>query len=508
MSGRLFAAIYLGSQFLAPDFDTVIDETPHLLLRDDLCKAASDPKYTVGVPPIYIPAADYERVYGLLSDPAVARPFDIREIASFYGIDARHGLLYLPYPYLVPGGRFNSMYGWDTAFPVFAWADEHPKIMREQVDNQLYQVRMYGKVLNANRTYHLSRSQPPLIAAMTLRVFHAMQDKDWRVADPDGIYRDAAEWLAMALPALQAQHTYWTSEQRLAGDTGLSRYWDEGNVPAPEVIVGEAGHFDHALAHFADAKGNAGMFLDKDGGLSSLYYRADRAMRASGFDPTGHWGYGALNCVFHAPVCLNALLYKMEGDIGEICDILSRPDEAAAWKELRDKRRAAMQQYLYNPDTCVYEDYDFTNGSRNAKPFASSFHAFWAGLYDGDNNAAAKAASALLGTLETPYGIVTSEERSGSQWDYPYGWPPLQYFAMEGLRRCGQETAAKRLARKYQTLAMKVFDSRGTLFEKYNMEEGNAEIHVVHGYDENTNENGTFLWTAATLKMVRDLLKE
>ena len=475
--------------------------------------AALDPEYTQGTPPVYIPEADYAEVVKTLSDPSIAEPFDVKNMAAFYGAEARQGLLYLPFPYLVPGGRFNSMFGWDTAFAVFAWANEHPAMIREQVDNHLYQIRIYGKVLNANRTYYLSRSQPPLIAAMVLSVYRAAEGRNWREFDPNGLYADAKDWLTHALSALVSYYDYWTTGDRLADGGPLSRYWDDSDLPAPEVLEGENGHFDHARAHFAqdnlpaDEQGNRDLFYDvKTRDLTPLYYRADRVMRASGLDPTGHWSYGALRCMLHAPVCVNALLYRMEGEMAEMLSILSRPEaEAAVWKKRQSLRKAAMRKYMFNPATGLYEDYDFVRKVRNPKPFATAFHAFWAGLYDDDKAVARKAADSALEFLETPYGIVTSTQHSGSQWDYPYGWPPLQYFAFAGLQRCGFDDDARRIAGNFGGVALKVFEERGSLYEKYNLRDGNADIKVVHGYHENVAENGTFLWTAAVLKMAGSL---
>jgi alpha,alpha-trehalase len=474
------------------ELSALIATTPELLLRKDLCAAAGDPKLGAGAGvPVYIPLPDYDRVRGGLSNPAQARPFDAaRDAAKFAGGDAPHGLLYLPFPYLVPGGRFNEMYGWDSAFPVFAWTEERPETMRMQVDNQLYQIRMYGKVLNANRTYYLSRSQPPLIAAMTLHV--------WRKTREDA-------WLAAAFRDLEAYHRYWTTGERLAPGLALSRYWDDGDVPAPEVISGEEGHFSHALAHFRQGDPDAALFLDdRTGALTPAYYRADRAMRASGFDPTGHWGYGALRCMFHAPVCLNSLLYRMETDMAEIAGVVGQ--DASAWTKRAQDRKAAMRALMFDGETGLYHDYDFMARARNVKPFASIFHAFWAGLYDGAPDDAQRAAEVALAKLETPFGIATSIEKSGSQWDWPYGWPPMQYFAFAGLKRCGLDADAKRVAEKFASLAARVFESNSKMFEKYNVAEGNAEIRVVHGYHENVSESGTFLWTAAVLKMAAELL--
>ena len=83
-----------------------------------------------------------------------------------------HGLLYLPHPYVVPGGRFNEMYGWDSYFILLGLLrDDEVEAARDMVDNFVYEIEHYGTILNANRTYYLSRSQPPFLTRMMLGVF-------------------------------------------------------------------------------------------------------------------------------------------------------------------------------------------------------------------------------------------------------------------------------------------------------------------------------------------------
>jgi alpha,alpha-trehalase len=87
------------------------------------------------------------------------------------------GLLYLSKPYVVPGGRFNEMYGWDSFFiQMGLLRDGHIELARDLADNLLYEVREYGKVLNANRTYYLTRSQPPFLTPMVLSVYQRTRD--------------------------------------------------------------------------------------------------------------------------------------------------------------------------------------------------------------------------------------------------------------------------------------------------------------------------------------------
>src|SRR5262249_22264677 len=125
-----------------------------------------------------------------------------------------HGLLYLPEPYVVPGGRFNEMYGWDSFFiQVGLLRDGHVALAKSMANNFLYEVREYGKVLNANRTYYLTRSQPPFLTQMVLNVYRATHD---------------LAWLEQALPAIEAYYAYWSGVPHLTPETGLSRYFDFG----------------------------------------------------------------------------------------------------------------------------------------------------------------------------------------------------------------------------------------------------------------------------------------
>ena len=498
------------------DLLQTLADTPRILLRSDLCKSSGDPKLDGRLPPVYVPEEDFETAMKSCSNKnqLIMLPAGF-DHAPFYKPDFEHGLLYLPYPYLVPGGRFNEMYGWDTAFPVFAWAGTQPKLIREQIDNQLYQIRAYGKVLNANRTYYLSRSQPPLLSVMVMHLWRAAQDRPWSLFDPDGVYDDANAWLRYAYGELQKFHQYWTTGDRLAGDTGLSRYWDESTDPAPEVESSEHGHFQHAHEFYkfnaisTDDSEDARLFFDAvTDQLTPLYHRANRAMRASGFDPTGHWGYGALRCMFHATACLNSMIYRMEHDLAEIAEILGRPQEQADWIEKSEQRKATMRELMFHEETGSYLDYDFERKRLNTKPFATLFYPLWAGLYDKDSDRdyIEKMICHALGQLETPYGIVTSTEVSGSQWDYPYGWPPLQYFAFSSLARYGFSGDARRIAEKYIDLSSNVMKTHGSIYEKYNVVEGNAEVHVVNGYDINVSERGTFLWSAAVAVIAQRLL--
>ena len=187
----------------------------------DVADAARDPKlpHTPGEPwTVYVDPVG-EDVDAVRARVAEALPADARDSVAVLplpsdsaSVAGRPGLLYLPFPYVVPGGRFNEMYGWDSYFIVVGLlADGEVNRAKAMVDNHLYQVRHYGMVLNANRTYYLSRSQPPFLARMVRDVFARTESRDW---------------VAAALPALYQYYRFWTMTPHLAGTTALSRYYD------------------------------------------------------------------------------------------------------------------------------------------------------------------------------------------------------------------------------------------------------------------------------------------
>ena len=166
-----------------------IKQTWHTLTRTnrDLSSAAVDPKshpLPDGRWPIYISRQsdihETERRLDREMTPSDKRKIELRQLP----LDLLHirdqGLLYLPRPYVVPGGRFNEMYGWDSYFiELGLLRDGEIGLAQDMVDNFLYEIRNYGKILNANRTYYLTRSQPPFLTQMVLGVFQKTKNRQW-----------------------------------------------------------------------------------------------------------------------------------------------------------------------------------------------------------------------------------------------------------------------------------------------------------------------------------------
>src|ERR1700686_1917450 len=151
------------------------------------------------------------------------------------------GLLFLPDSYVVPGGRFNEMYGWDSYFIILGLVrDGRVDLARGMVENFFFEIEHYGTVLNANRTYYLTRSQPPFLTSMIMEVYNAEKAAG----------HEDKQWLARAYGFASRDYETWMRDPHLAGATGLSRYYDFGNGPAPESVKDETGNYRQVAAFF------------------------------------------------------------------------------------------------------------------------------------------------------------------------------------------------------------------------------------------------------------------
>ena len=408
-------------------------------------------------------------------------PDDPREISE-------HGLLYLPYPYVVPGGRFNEMYGWDSYFiQVGLLRDGEVELARNMIDNFLYQIEHYGKILNANRTYYLSRSQPPFLTQMILGVYRKTRDMNW---------------LRRTVPAIERTYQFWTSEPHLTKETGLSRYYDFGEGPAPEVIADERDaqgrtHYERVKEYYREHEVtdyDLSQYYNREKDeLTALFYKGDRSMRESGFDPSNRFGQFNVDIIHYNPVCLNSLLYIMEREAAEIMTMLGQASQANIWTKRADERKQRINRLMWDERDGIYYDYNFVGKSVRRYPFATTFYPLWAGIASPEQ---AARVVANLHLCEKAGGLETSTNVSGNQWDAPFGWAPLQMIAVKGLRRYGYAKEANRVAANFLSMIVKDFIEHNVIVEKYDVRRRTSSLGagVKYGYDYNVIGFG---WTNA-----------
>ena len=519
---------------LKPILDYISNAWDTLTRSMTECQSVGDPKVATA-PVLYLPAgfADPAAVQSLITTCKVRVEHLPIEIHRLGEVDTAkinpHGLLYLPEKYVVPGGRFNEMYGWDSYFIIRGLLESgRIDLARDMVENFFFEVEHYGAMLNANRTYYLTRSQPPFMSSMVVDVYSAMQ-KQGRAPD--------RAWLERAYADLDKDYGMWTRAPHLAGNTGLSRYYDFGDGPPAEAVQDESGFYRKVAGYFFFHPADADNYLvttdstpeqqvagssyslqvcdaqqtmaradcDKpiQFKLSADYYKGDRSMRESGFDVSSRFGpFGSATHHF-APVCLNSLLYKTEKDLEQISLWLGRSDEAKKWSKRAEDRKKLVTQYLWSAGQGTFFDFNLLTKQISNYKYASMFYPLWAGL------ATPEQARGVVGNLkgfEQPGGLPMSTTDTGAQWDLPYGWGNIEMVAIAGLRRYGFNADADRISYEFLSMVAENFRRDGNIREKYNVVDRSSEAHAEMGYHMNVIGFG---WTnAAFLELLHGLPKE
>jgi len=388
-------------------------------------------------------------------------------------------------PFVVPGGRFNEMYGWDSYFEsVGLIIDGKVELAKAMADNFQYEIEYYGKILNANRSYYLTRTQPPFYTSLVREVFEITQDKNW---------------LKQHLKtAIKEYETVWMVKGGRLTRNGLNRYLAEGIGITPEA---ELGHYDAVLRPYAaQAKMTLEEFIE---GYSEerivneeldTYFIHDRTVRESGHD-TSYRIEG--NCADLNLVELNAMLYKYETDFAELIsqefdsvfESNSNKYTAEYWSKKAEERKKTVDQYLWNEDKGMYYDYNIKTEKKSNFVAASTLAPLWANLCSEEQAKLLvknglpqlKEKGGIAGCTALSRGEI-SVDRPQRQWDYPNGWAPHQMMIWRGLINYGYKEEAQELIYRWlYMITRNAVDYNGTIPEKYDVVEATHKVFAEYG---------------------------
>lgn len=402
--------------------------------------------------------------------------------------DPRSSLIPLPHAYVVPGGRFREVYYWDSYFTMLGLVESgRTDLVRSMLDNFAYLVTTLGHIPNGNRTYYLSRSQPPFFAAMV------------------GLYAEATDTTQalVYLDALEREHAFWMSGAerlapgqadrrvvRLSDGSVLNRYWDDRAEPRPESY-----RQDYELAQTLP--------LDQ----REAFYRNVRATAESGWDFSSRWmrdptNLRTLETTDLVPTDLNSLLYYGERLIAALRSFRGLAGDGAVarlFAEAAARRRHALLRAAYDSVAGFFYDVRWRDGVRvTDRPTLAAAAPLYFGLATPAEGRAV--AARLERDFLKPGGFVTTSIASGQQWDAPNGWPPLEWLAIVGVRRYGAGDLADRARDRWLALNRRTYRTTGKMTEKYdvvdpNRRAGGGEYPTQDGFGWS---NGVALALAAT----------
>lgn len=383
-------------------------------------------------------------------------------------------LIPLPYAYVVPGGRFREIYYWDSYFTLLGLKENgRTDLVQSMINNFAYLIDSFGYIPTANRTYYLTRSQPPFFSLM-VRLFSEMEGK---------------KILKRYLPQMQKEYDYWmesgstaepfTAHRRLVNlpeGVQLNRYWDDKSTPRPESFREDVELAEHANAKF--------------GTSHDSLYRDIRAAAESGWDFSSRWfedetDFATIHTTDILPVDLNCLMYHLEQTLSEAYLLAGDMTLHRVYLDKATRRAAAIQLYFWDPEKNYYMDYDFKKQNfKKAVTLAGTFPLFF--KLAPKSNSHYVRAYIRLNFLKSG-GLLTTTVKTGQQWDAPNGWAPLQWIAYKGLRNYNFHRTANELSAEWLGLIEKEFRHSGRMLEKYNVSDtnllaGGGEYEIQEGF--------------------------
>lgn len=460
--GALFADVQ--QQRIYPDGKTFVDLVPKKRIKsiqEEYALLKQDPLFDL---------RDFvgRHFYDLSTTVHKKEPFEIRKNE---GIDShitrlwshlerrnrvnRGSLIALPYKYIVPGGRFNEQFYWDSYFIMLGLAaDGKWDIVEGMVKNFAFMIRKYGYIPTGNRTYFLSRSQPPFFALMVRLL--ASHKGAWVLREYlPLLLTEYRFWMKGVRKLRETEHFAFRRVAQMPDGSFLNRYYDNKVTPRPESL-----REDNETAHAADSREADRLFLHL------------RAAAESGWDFSARWlsepqDLRTIHTADIIPTDLNALLVTLEETIADAYGALWRPLMRRRYRRLAQRRKAALQEYSWSETEGWFMDYNFHHHEQTGFISLAGVFPLYAGIATDEQ--AARVAARLEKEFLKPGGLVTTLIDTGQQWDSPNGWAPLHWVAIEGLRRYGYDALADAISKAWMGVIDRVYDGSHRLIEKYNV---------------------------------------
>ena len=387
-------------------------------------------------------------------------------------------LIPLPYPYIVPGGRFQEIYYWDSYFTMLGLLEsDKTDVVTAMVKNFAHLIKTVGHIPNGNRTYYSGRSQPPFFACMVELLADKKGKKVYK-KNLDAMIREYEFWMKGKKEALKNQSARMHSVG-LGDRAVLNRYWDDFPDPRAEMYGDDIG-------------------LQKRSGRAAEEVYADiRAACESGWDFSSRWcadpmDLGTIEATKIIPVDLNCLLYNLEATIAKAAKKLGKKKRAEQFTDRANRRKDWIRIFLWDENQGIYADYNWVDRKSTGRITAASVFPLY---FEIATEEEAQSTARVVEThLLQPGGLVTTPIESGQQWDAPNGWAPLQWIAIQGLRNYGFTALANQIKTRWINLNTKVYRETGKLMEKYDV----MDLSKLSGGGEYPVQDG-FGWTNGVL---------
>ncbi len=385
----------------------------------------------------------------------------------------RGSLLSLPHHYIVPGGRFNEQFYWDTYFIMLGLAAEDRWIdVEAMLKNCAFMIRKYGYIPSANRTYFLSRSQPPFFVMM-VKLFAEHEGKKVLREYLPAMVGEYRFWMRGRKKLIETEHFAYRRVVQLSDGSFLNRYYDNKVTPRPESLREDTETAAQSTRRVSDR-----LFLHL------------RAAAESGWDFSSRWfrdgkDIKSIHTADILPVDLNSLLYILEETIADAYSTVRHPLIVRRYRKSAERRRQAIDRHMWSKKAGFYLDYNFHQKKRTKVLSLAGAFPLYAGIASQEQ--ADLVADRIRKDFLKTGGLITTLNETGQQWDRPNGWAPLQWVAIQGLRNYGHDKLADEIKKRWLALNKEVYNKAHRLVEKYDVTDngglgGGGEYALQDGF--------------------------
>uniref|UniRef100_A0A915Q3K9 Trehalase n=1 Tax=Setaria digitata TaxID=48799 RepID=A0A915Q3K9_9BILA len=393
----------------------------------------------------------------------------------------RYSTLYLPYEFIIPGGRFREFHYWDTYWIIKGLlASGMHDTVKHILQNFKYLIEKYGYIPSGGRNYMLQRTQPPFFIPMVYE-YHTVAEDD--------------EFLLSVMGPMEAEFAFWKKHRtrtilKNGKNYTIFQYISPVNTPRAEAY-----RSDFLVAENVPEIKRRQIWRDIN------------SASESGWDFSSRWlgNSKTMNTIETSnivPVDLNALMcWNMEilahlhGEIGNTTRRMEINNERAKFVD-------TFEAVFFDDHEGSWFDFNLNTGERVDDTYPSMAVPLFTECYSSLNHPMLVEVLETLqrkGLLQFPGGIPASLIRSSNQqWDYPSGFAPINHMVIEGLRKSNHpimQQKAFELANKWINRNYEVYQSDHKLWQRYDV--AKDYIRTVRGGDYD-NQVG-YGWTNGAL---------
>ncbi|KAI6209128.1 Trehalase [Aphelenchoides besseyi] len=370
----------------------------------------------------------------------------------------KHTLIYVPHPFIVPGGRFREYYYWDTYWVIKGLiASGMHTMIRSILSNFVYIIDTYGMIPNGGRIYYLARSQPPLLSGMFYEYYEATGD---------------LKFVRKNIHELEFWDKHRSVNVTINGQNHVVFQFRAGsNVPRPE-----------SFREDVELVRNVESWKER-----SRVWRNLASAAESGLDFSSRWfknqtELSTIDTTNVVPVELNAFICWNLNILSYFYGLIPGEGEKESYYRTRlFKFRSSFQKVFFVEKEDGWYDYNLRERNNFIEFYPSNAIPMFTQCYDSmDIRKVERAFDRLrrFGAFGFNNGVPSSlHNGTRQQWSVgrttPNSWPPFQHMLIEGLRRSESPQLQEEgfdLAKQWVRVNYENFKKSGKMWEKYNVD--------------------------------------